>query len=552
MVILFVVIPVVATVIGVGWWKLTERQAAEAIRGAWDQVSACLLGAPLSQAERASGRMRAIQLTAVRAEREIKVDGQRWPVRCADDVARLYEALRRHGRDKDGPEGLARRAEDFAPVLRKAEVMQDLSAPVDALFEAAARFGLSAQPATVPVAPPAPAQALTVDSLGEGARLSALQYTLERVSAPPHLDTSLHLLFHDPRLDPKPLVCTFTPAGADRCRTVAGAAEKKSSFTLGGTTEEGASPLLFAGRDGEDGILRSDGGTEVATLRAESAYVAKDGYVAIAGFPTDEKGTFELLQQRSVGAPLERLTIEPDMFEPKVAQLHRRMILWDKLLVQVLDEDDTATPRLLALQLPLSGKKPKFQPVAPLDWVNARIVGCRTADTTVVRIGIDRGFLTFFRDGSWSTPVAADGFPPAFGCDRSEAIFTSAWGGQRRCTPAGCQESEGAEPTFEPFPQREGALADLGGRILAVALTDKRGGVRYRYADGKNLGLAGQDALLLDDLVKGGAIVADSTVLGMALAGRGRFAVLLVSTAAGVYAIRFDETGVPAPAKLTR
>jgi hypothetical protein len=50
--------------------------------------------------------------------------------------------------------------------------------------------------------------------------------------------------------------------------------------------------------------------------------------------------------------------------------------------------------------------------------------------------------------------------------------------------------------------------------------------------------------------VKDGAVHGDSTVLGMVLLGRGRFAVLLLTTPKGVYALRFGSDGKPVPATI--
>jgi hypothetical protein len=468
-------------------------------------------------------------------------------------VAQLYEAMRRNGRDQDGEQGLGKRAEEFGALLRKTEAMHDVSAQADGLFEAAAARGLVADAVTLPTPTPEPVVVPNLDTLPEAARVTPLQYTLDRVTAPPMVDTALHLLIYDQRVDPAPILCTFGSSADDRCRTLGGELGGKAGLTLGGTTEEGASPLVFVGPDGEQGIYRSDTGQKVTAMRAESAYVARNGYVAIAGLPADEHGTFELVQQSAPGAALERTTIEVKHFKPKSEQIHRRQILWDKLLVQILGPDeDEPKPRLQFLQLPATATAPKFVDIAPLDWVNASILGCRTPDTTVVRIGLDQGFITFFADGRWSTPVPVESFPPAFGCDRGEAVFTNAWGGQQRCTPAGCHFTEGAAPSYEPFPQREGAMADLNGKLLSVALTEKRGGMRSRHADGRNLTLVGQDRLLFDDLIQDGQVRQDGTVLGMRLAGRGRFAVLLLSTPKGVYALRFDADGKPTPANIKR
>ncbi|MBW2527984.1 MAG: hypothetical protein JRI23_27635 [Deltaproteobacteria bacterium] len=551
-VVLFGVVPLVAIGIGVLAWVMSQRAAARDIRVAWSRAAACLVGEPLAEGQRASLRVRGIQLAALHDELELP-EKERWPSRCADDVATLQVKLREHGRDDDGDEGLAAQAERLAIQLRKARIMDDLSVPIDGLFDAARKRGLHAEPIALTRPTREPAGALDLDALPATARVSNLQYTLDQVSTTPMIGTDLHLLVYDPKIDRTPLLCTFTVDGADRCRKLGGELVGKAGLQLGGTAAPGALPLVFAGRDGEAGIYRADSSTKIAALAASSAYVAADGYVAIASRPLDRDGAFDLVEQRAAGGAIERHTIEAKQFEPKATQIHRKQILWDKLLVQVLDAEDVeASPRLQYTALPSDDADRPFVDIAPLNWVNAAIFGCRTATTTIVRVGVRQGFITFFGAEGWSSPVAAQSFPPAFTCDEGEAVFTDRFGNQQRCTPAGCKQTPGSAPRYEPFDQRDGAVADVGGRILALGLAEGRGGLRYRYAAGKNLADKHQDRILFDDLVRDGAVQKDSVVLGMHLLGRGRFAVLLLSTPAGLYAIRFDAKGQPSPAKITQ
>jgi hypothetical protein len=496
--------------------------------------------------------MRAIQLAALHDELDLP-EKERWPTRCADDVATLQVKLREHGRDDDGDDGLAARAEQLAIQLRTARIMSDVSAEADGLFAAAHKLGLTAEPTTLPRPTAEPTAALNLDDLPEAARISELQYTLDHVSTTTMIGTELHILVYDQKVDDTPLLCTFDVEGKDRCRKLGGELAGKAGLHLGGTAATGALPLIFAGRDGEAGIYRAESSAKIAAMPAGSAYVAKDGYVAIASRPLDSSdGTFELLQQKGPGAELVKHTIEASQFQPVATQIHRYRILWDKLLVQVLDADDVeASPRLQYAQLPAAEPTKPFADIAPLNWVNAAIFGCRTEEATIVRVGVRQGFITFLGKDGWSSPVVSQSFPPAFTCDKGEAVFTGAGGFQQRCTPAGCGPSEGVAPRYAPFKQRQGAVADVGGRILAVGLTEERGGLRFRHAAGKNLANKGQDRLLFDDLVRNGAVGKDSVVLGMHLLGRGRFAVLLLSTPAGLYALRFDAQGQPSPAKIT-
>ncbi len=553
MLILFGVIPVAVAGIGGAAWYFGEQAAQEEIGNAWNESSACLVGAPLEEGARASLRMRAIQLTAVHAERDRKAD-TRWPNRCADHVAALHEALRKHGRDGGGEEGLAARSETFAVTLRKAEVMTDVSKDVDAVYEAAHALGLSASPATLQIPTPEPSPALTLDQLPPTSQLSSHQFTLDSVSATPMVGREIHIMVHDKKIDPVPVVCSFRPSGNDVCRTLGGELEGKSGLTLGGTVDDGASPLVYAGHEGDAGVYRSDGDFEKITeMRVQSGWVSKDGFVALTGYSEDSKtGRFTLVTQSGPGAPVRETTIEPDDIDGDAHQIHRKELLWGKLMVQALFDRDPPKPRLFYGDLPPLEDKPSFNLIADVNWINASIFGCRTKDTMAVVVGRSAGFLTFLEGSAWSTPVKIDSIGGAFGCHAGEAVFTNPYGGQQRCTPAGCKYVDGQAPTWEPFRSRDVYWADLSGKVLAVAATDRRGALRYRWAEGKNLATQGTDRTLFDDLVSGGQVQTDSTILGLRLAGRGDFAVVLMTTPKGVYALRFDADGKPKPATIAR
>ncbi|MCA9621634.1 MAG: hypothetical protein KC731_21575 [Myxococcales bacterium] len=552
---ILVVVGVAVAALGIGGaaWYFGEQAAKEQIATAWNETSACLVGAPLGDGEKASLRMRAIQLVAVHAERDRKADS-RWPNRCADQVAQLHEALRKHGRDADGETGLAARSESFAVTLRKAEVMTDLSKDVDGVFEAAKGMGLAAQPATLQIPTPEPTKAFTLDSLPESARISPHQFTLDSVSATPMVGREIHIMVYDKKIDQTPIQCTFSPDGKDRCKALGGELVGKSGLRLGGTADDGASPLVFAGNEGDGGIYRSDGAFEkVIDMRAQSAWVSKDGYVALASYAQDRKdGRFDLVTQAAPTAPTRTVSIEPDAFGKGAYQVHRKQLLWGKLMVQTIFDKTEKTPRLFYADLPPREEAPSFSLIGDVNWINARIFGCRTAQTTVVGVGVTEGFLLFLEGDAWSSPVKIDNIGGAFGCHAGEAVFTNPFGGQERCTPAGCKFVEGLAPEWKPFTDKDQYWSDLSGKVLAVATTDRRGAVRYRWSEGKNLGTEGTDMVLFDDLVKDGAVQEESTVLGMMLGGRGDFAVVLLTTPKGVYALRFGADGKPQPATIQK
>jgi hypothetical protein len=534
---------VLAAGIGGGVWVMQQRAGEQAIQKAWSEASACLVGAPLTQGERASVRMRSIQLVAVSSERDKSTEA-RWPSRCADTVAALFEALRRHGRAKDG---LAARAEQFAVELRKAEVMTDISKSADGLFDAARELGFAADPVSLSEPTPEPAKAFTLDGMPESSRITPLQFTLDRVTATQMLDSSIHVLIHDRHVDPAGILCTFGAGGDDRCKPLGGELAGKAALAIGGTTDEGASPLVFVGRDGEEGIYRSDTLEKVAAVRADSAWSGKDGFVAIGAVASEEDGRFELLTQAAPGAPLKKETVKPEDVQAETNRVFGERLLWGTLLVGAYEDGKNALT--LAWRTLPSGPKPAFTKLATIDGRGADLVACRTPAATIVNTGRN---LWFEQGGKWSAPVPIERMP-VFTCDGDEAVFTDGSGAQMRCTAAGCPDpSGGFGVSFLPFRVKQSYWADLGNKVLAVATTEDRGGVRFRHADGVNLGAKGTDRLLIDDMVKGGELTSESTVLGILLLSRGRFAVALVTTPAGVYAIRFDERGEPKPATIQR
>jgi hypothetical protein len=549
--VLFVLVPLVLIGAGGAWWQLAEQAARRELEQAWRSVGGCLLGSPLGPKERPSLRVRRLQLEAVATERN--PDAASWPGRCADSVAALFETLRR-SHASTGREGeLATLSESFAVQLRKAGQMADLSARVDALFETAGRLGLGTTDLSVPAdPPPALRETLDLDTLPPTALLSPLGYALDSLATEPFVGPELHLLLHDARLDPKPTLCTFTARGPEAvCRKIGGALAGKEALTLAGTPDPGALSLVFAGKDGEDGIFRADSGALVAAMRARSAYVAKDGYVAIASELRDRAtGEFELVEQRRPGGPLERAVIGIEGLAPAATQIHRYQVLWNKLVILSYDDASGKPPRLQYRELPTTGTFGRFVDVDALNWLNASIEGCRSEETLTLRVGGHEGYLAFFSAGRWSTPLRATDLGGTMSCDGAEGIFTNG-GSQLRCTAAGCKPTEGRAPKFEPFKIKDGELCDLGGKVLAVGTTEDDGGVRFRHSEPRLLDERGKDALLFDDHVRAGTYQLQSTLLGMHLYTRGRFAVLAMSTPAGVYALYFDAHGKPWPARIS-
>lgn len=514
----------------------TQAQAKAAIESAWSEAAGCLFGGPLGEG-RASLRARQMQLRVLSSPETEGKDP--WPQTCADPVAGLHQALRQHA---SADEPLAKQAEELAVWLRKVDKAADLSAPFDALADAARARGLPFDAAAAPTegAPPEPVTGLTVDNLPERARLAEQQYPVAQIKTTEWRGAELHVMLHDTQLAPDPLVCTF---GAEipkaRCRRVRGELSGKSALTLEGTAEAGATPVILAGNRGEDGIFRADG-SKVGATRIATAHVGADGLVAMVAQGIDrETGAFDLLQQRPGGA-LETIRVTPKT--AGVPSILRPFVMFGLLVVQSYDPDRAGDARLAYARLPLGDPPPKLDDGGALDWVNAPFYACQSKQMIGVRAGSRRGYLAFFDGEGWGTPVYVDRMQsPGLMCLGDDALIDGL--PPLRCNRAGCEPIDVEVADFGKTDYGLRANALLGAKQLSVVVADKRGGVRYAFGGAR-------PQILLDDLVRDGAVEPTSAVLNLRAFELGANALVLLETPRGVFAIYFDAKGVPIPAEI--
>jgi hypothetical protein len=254
-------------------------------------------------------------------------------------------------------------------------------------------------------------------------------------------------------------------------------------------------------------------------------------------------------------------------------------ILWDQLVLRGVNKREER--RLYAQPLRWQGEQPdQFNDIAALEEPGLvtggadeppHIAGCRTDKIMAVRIkGYAIDFMTFLTNGTngaWSQPVSPNITGGTLSCHGAEAVVTrlELAGEERsyktsvtqsRCTTAGCRNEVARmeqilKNRIELAP-REGHIdaVDLNGKLLIVWAAGERGGVRMRLAPADQIAKAG-DVLVLDDLVKDGQVQKISSLLDLRLFSREGFAVLVLSTVAGVHALRIDEGGKMTPIGIT-
>jgi hypothetical protein len=545
---------VVAAGAGIGAWQWTKRLGEQDVRAAWGHLSTCLVGDPLAPSESASQRVRRIQLAYVGAARG--ADGH-WPSRCQAPAHQLYQKLRENGQAEQGKKDAAYWAETIAAKIEHGAGDDEVLAMIEPLFVQAREAGLVAAPTAGDTAPPAPANPLHLADLAGSAvtnvEIPAASLYTEML---PGIDR--HVLLDDPRAEASLLCSLSAQSDAITCRPLPGDLGKKHGLRLIGTTDAGAAPLVFSGREGADGIYRSDTGELVASVRAHSGYSAADGYVAIQTWPDTKDGSFEIIEQSKSGAEIKRTTVKPDAqreIKP-VTTIHRSRLLWDKAILQLLDSKNLdSSPWVAFKTLGKESVSGAFHRVGDLNWINTTIMGCRGARGMVARFGPSDAMLLFNEGERWQGPLPARGLGEIMRCDGADAVFLSSWPVRvKRCTPAGCDEQTpegGAWPT-QPVKGTSTVAYDLvDGKALVVWATERHG-VRFRVGSAAQIGKT-SDVVVFDDFVgaKGEAVQA-SVISGLRVVAAGRAAMLFVATGEGIRAIRVGADGSFGPAKITR
>jgi hypothetical protein len=547
---------------GFGLLRKIESDNREKVAASWSAFSRCLIGEPLAAGEKASARFRNIQLSAMVLPEPMRSEpGQPpWPNRCSYQAHAVRETMKSAGLSKKDEKDLAYWTENLGKLLKERKPEQDdLSEPMDKTWEEAAKAQLLPPPGAPDTskadgpAPPPVARPLTVDDLRKADPITKESFTFKTVFEEPFQSPKLRLLVEDKSVAASPFFCTFA-AGAGKCAKLPEKlATGHSGFRLLGSTDDDASPLVFLGQGGIEGIFRAESGELVDRVASFDAYSSKSGFVALVAAGNTDDGEFKMLTQESPGAPIKTIKFTPGKMQPKLKRIYGGRMLWDQLLILAYDEDDKL--KLYAMQVTPKGAEPLVE-VGPLEDGGA-ITGCRTADTIVARIGRSPSFFTFLAGGRWSKPVSAEATSGTFSCRQSEAVFTTDWGMvQARCTAAGCQDQSADRDSLhhkiDAFAPRDKFFdtVELDGKILVVWAGGTLGGLRMRLAPITQIEQT-KDTVIFDDRVQEGAIKDLSTMFEMRLYSRDRFAYLLLSTVAGVHAIRIDADGTFGPAKIS-
>lgn len=542
---------------------VSQRSTRQATEVAAAELRACLLHGPLEAGETPSLRFRRLQLAAMsRSEAERMAPGASvWPLECRAPAGRAVDAFAA----ASAADTLTKPLAELTKKLDlQTSISADLSVVVDATVQELDKVALGP---IIPSPAKLPPMVLNVDALAKLSPISKEGTSLGHSFTEDNPGLSLDVLIDEKDLPDAPLLCEFNQADPEAsCRTLS---ELKSAQAHGlrllGTSDPGAKTLVFAGQRGSEGVFVAGSGTYVDRLYSYGGYTRKDGSVAILGW--DEKAKTLVLSRKDAEGPAIRLTLKPNF---RVGNFfYGSQILWDQILVRGITRDNERRLFVLPLaeadkrtfELADIGELPEPGYIRDGEEERPHVSGCRTDQMMVVRVrGDGNDFLTFRINGQFSRPVHAPAFG-LLGCNGTTATVVRVEHGRSpspllyhdACTSAGCTrtalKNDALDRSTQDLkvidPERIAAV-DLGGKLLVVWSAGDRAGLRMRIAAPTAFD-RGTDVVVLDDRVHDGKSSTESTLLGFRLYSREHFAVLLLSTVAGMHALRIDLDGTVRP-----
>jgi hypothetical protein len=552
-------------VLGAGIYGIAhavDARESAARDAAWSALNACLLGAdPLKEGESAGARVANVKLgvVGVPLEKRAKPGELGWPASCGSQA---YAVAEHAGGTPFG---------DAAQALGKAlkadvAATNDLRADVDKTWAEAAKIQLKAQPA--PDTPPAPKAAVPLFA-GEAfralPRLLSSNFLLSNVREAPFPGSKIHFLIDQKDMPEGPVICTATATDAAiKCMKLPEAVATLSpGLRLIGTTEDSARPFFFAGDRGQLGIFPPDGKHAIAAGVTYGAVSRGDGSIS---FLTRKDGGKELklVYQPAVGATSDQVLLQPtDVELPGQAGL-----FWD----WAVNRSSAKPSHLVARKVEGTNVKPsidvgEIDEPAPSDKNErdaAQVAGCKSDEALVVRVrGQKTDAIAFYAGGRWSSPVKAPTHGGALTCRGLEAVTTTVDHlaerdrdfptiTQSRCNTSGCttttlvmKQMLAGVGEIAPADSSGSVAADANGKLLLVWNAGPVGGLRMRLAAPEQIKDA-QDVIITDGREdKGGAHL--SSIAQMRVLSANTYAILLLSTTAGVKALRVEPTGQLTP-----
>lgn len=571
---------VVAAAIGGGAFAAVTLSARDraASELAFSKLSTCLIGAAPTGKETAASKFRNIQLAVMGTpvEKRAKGSDQPWPGRCAPIAHELAEAAK----GLSGREALVEASEALAKAITGDPASTgSFKDPLEKVWAQASAAGLVAAAAPGVPAPPTAATPMSDEQLRDLPRLLGGNFTLSSVRGEAFVGTNARFLIDQRDLPGGPQFCTVTATEtAVSCKKVSSAAAKVSpGLRLGGTADDGADPLLFAGDHGQLGTFRGE--DTFGDAYVVSAYARKEG----ASFVLARTGTrdVKLIAKAPGKTATERpLLTSTDIGNPTVTVGQ----FWEWLAYR---SGPKATPpsHLMLRKLSDAGEPSaptdvgELEDGTPGDELNVdprqaakqtesdderQMVGCRTADATMVRLrGTKQDYVSFFQAGKWSPVAKSPSKGGQFSCHATEATSTRIQGvleqernfgtiHQTKCSLSGCtaaalpiRDLVGGLLDAAPVDLKAAQAVEIDGKLLVVWNAGYNGGLRMRLGPMASIREA-SDVVIADQRDEKSALKL-ATVTDIRLIAAKQFAILFMATPAGTKLVRIDASGKLTP-----
>jgi len=580
-----------------------QRKATVRANDSFSSLSMCLFG-ETGPTDHPAVAFRQAQLGSMGIPEKSRGQegGVAWPQRCAGDAQDLLDRAKDANLTSSGSKDVAYWADQLAKRLKAPDAhLADASEAIDNTIAEAKKAGLQIHASPSTKGPPGTAVAKGADEIAAAGGLITKQpFPLKELNLETSPGETQFALVQDATVSPSVFLCDFQATGVVCSKLPENITKAGHGLTLGGSTEKGASPLIFEGNRGDGGVFRSDTGDEIGKVYALGGASLASGGAYVLGWDDAKQEPF--ITSREKGAQKSR----HENIKTKLSAVNaffKPQMLWGQVIVPLAPKRETSDsgdadsggdadnaekkdsadkkkdePGIFAL--PIDEKKGSVgEPVRILplrvdngEGTESHIVGCKTDKATiVVAWGLGGGdSLTFNIDGQWTKPLQS-GLRGSLTCDgatlatASVAIGQTPWEGEiyeTHCTSAKCENNtvllkEIIPGGLELAPREAHGggnnlvdVVEIADKLVVAWMAGERGGVRVKVGASHDIADA-KDAVVVDDLFLDGKTADESTVTDLRLIHAPGHAVLLVSTKAGVLALRVDPTGEVTPEKVT-
>ena len=524
---------------------LQQRQTRAKASVEWREVEVCLFGEGAVDADLERGfRRQQLVAVAVPFDKRVEVDGAPWPAACGTKVQRFKETL---GEVDSAIEKLAVALK--TPVARTGEV-KDLTLGVRA-----ARTAL----ALPEVGNAISASTLTVPLLEQSTALTTDSTILHRIGTERFANVHMPLLVDEHNQSLR-LCMAVAESPVIKCKDLPRPKDSVAEgYVLGGTSDVGREPLIFAGKSGINAVYDGKDGRLIARIDSEGGHVRADGSVVLLG--SDEKRSLVIVNKKpGEDAVSTKLPVKLDDGST-LALVH---LLWGDLVGWSLDKSASyhlgrflpnADSNIGYAKVGFEGAPGQYgAPMSGLDACRATsITAMANSHRLVVRSG-----------ATFSAPLEVSGTQLA--CGEKGAVMLGATYNQTsyasRCDSNACTTFNVGEKDltrgYEDILKSTSVFRGWVSEKFLLVWSTARLGVRYRLAVPDQIAAA-PDQILLDDWLgpsekpnEAGKseMRSESMMVDFRVLSRPGFALVLVATKKGIFPIYINGKGESLPAKV--